>query len=58
MLKYSDNDACMIDNFGGESAEHAVEKGGVDMLHTHMAFWALYADVQEAVEWPEGDNDD
>ncbi len=53
VLKYSDNAEYMSDNFGGESLEASIKEGGIDMLHTRMAFWALYADVQGAIIWPE-----
>ena len=50
VLKHTDNAEYMVDNFGGESVENAVKDGGVDGLHTAMAFWAMYADVSERIE--------
>lgn len=46
ILQYSDNAEYMIDNFGGESVEHAM-KQGVSSLFAAMAFWAFYADVSD-----------
>ena len=46
ILQYSDNAEYMVDNFGGESVEHAM-KQGVSSLFAEMAFWAFYADVSD-----------
>jgi hypothetical protein len=48
VLKYSDNPDYMIDNLGGESEILASQ--GLSGLHTALAFWAMYADVQDALE--------
>ena len=49
VIKYSDNADYMIDNFGGDCAESILKDSGIDGLHTAMAFWALYADVQDLI---------
>ena len=46
ILQYSDNAEYMVDNFGGDSVEHAI-KQGVSSLFAAMAFWAFYADVSD-----------
>ena len=46
ILQYSDNAEYMVDNFGGDSVEHAM-KQGVSSLFAAMAFWAFYADVSD-----------
>jgi len=48
VLQFSDNDEYMADNFGGDSLEAAL-KEGLSNLHQALAFWALYADVQEKI---------
>ena len=50
VLQYSRNDDYMIDNLGEESAVEALKSGGLSGLHTALAYWAMYADVQEALE--------
>ena len=47
VLKYSRNADYMNDNFGADSLADALSKGGINSLHTALAFWALYADVQD-----------
>ena len=44
VIKHSANEDYYSDNFGGEALEESL-KGGLDTLHCHIAFWALYADV-------------
>ena len=46
ILQHSPNDTYMVDNIGGLDESL---KQGLDTLHCHLAFWAFYADVQEAV---------
>ena len=48
ILQYSYNAEYMIDNFGGESVEHA-NKRGISSLFAAMAFWAFYADVNDEI---------
>ena len=47
VIKYSDNEGYYNDNFGAESLAASLEQGGLDMLHCHIAFWCMYADVQD-----------
>jgi hypothetical protein len=50
VIKQSDNEDYYNDNFGAESLATSLEQGGLDMLHCHIAFWCMYADVQDALE--------
>ena len=50
VIKFSDNADYMMDNLGTESAGQILAEGGIDSLHTAIAFWAMYADVQEKLE--------
>ena len=50
VIKYSDNADYYSDNFGAESLAASLEQGGLDALHCHIAFWCMYADVQERIE--------
>jgi hypothetical protein len=47
VLKYSDNPDYMTDNFGDDSAGSILSEQGLNSLHSALAFWALYADVQD-----------
>lgn len=49
VIKHSDNEDYYVDNFGSESLEHSLKEGGLDTLHCHIAFWALYADVADRI---------
>ncbi len=44
VLQHSDNADYMVDNIGG--LEESLSQG-LSVLHTHLAYWALYADVQD-----------
>lgn len=48
VIKHSDNEHYMMDNFGPEHAGELMEQG-IDHLHMVMAFWCIYADVQEKI---------
>lgn len=50
VLQHSDNTDYMIDNLGTESAGEVLAEKGLSGLHTALAFWALYADVQDKLE--------
>lgn len=50
VIKQSDNDDYYADNFGNESLAASLEQGGINTLHCHMAFWAMYADVQDKLD--------
>ena len=47
VLQHSDNDEYFEFNIGG--ADEILRDGGIGQLHTVMAFYALYADVHEAI---------
>lgn len=49
VIQYSDNSDYYIDEFGSESAGESLKSGGLSGLHTAIAFWALYADVQNMI---------
>ena len=49
VIQYSDNEDYYIDEFGSESAGDELKSGGLSRLHTAVAFWALYADVQNMI---------
>ncbi len=46
VIKHSDNPNYYADNFGAKSLSTSLENG-LDTLHCHIAFWALYADVSD-----------
>ena len=48
VLQHSANQDYMIDNLGG--ASEVLESSGLQGLHQALAYWALYADVQEAIQ--------
>ena len=48
ILQWTDNADYMVDNLGG--ADDVLKSSGVDGLHLAMAFWALYADVQDYID--------
>ena len=45
--KHSDNEDYLTDNFGNEYAGQIVAESGIDALGTAIAFWCMYADVQD-----------
>ena len=47
VLKHSDNEEYMIDNLGG--ASEVLDSSGLNGLHSALAYWAMYADVQEII---------
>lgn len=49
VIQYSDNSDYYIDEFGAEDAGESLKSGGLSGLHTAIAFWALYADVQNMI---------
>ena len=62
VIQFSDNEDYYSDNFGADSLAEALESGGLDILHCHIAYWAFYADIQEAVycadAWGKSDEDE
>jgi hypothetical protein len=59
VLEHSDNADYMEENLGDDCIAAALKDGGVNGLHTALAYWALYADVQDAINdrFDEIDND-
>ena len=49
VIKFSNNSDYMVENFGNDEAGHILSKQGLDSLHTAIAFWAMYADVQDVL---------
>lgn len=49
VYQYSDNSDYYIDNFGGDDAAYVLKEKGLDGLHQALAFWSLYADVQNKI---------
>lgn len=47
ILQHSSNDEYMIDNLGEDSAASTLKEGGLSGLHCALAFWAMYADIQD-----------
>jgi len=50
VIKYSDNDDYMEDSFGTEEAGVILADKGLSGLHSAIAFWCMYADVQDQLE--------
>jgi len=50
VIKYSDNDDYMEQNFGNEYAGDMLATGRFNGLYVAIAFWCMYADVQEQLE--------
>ena len=50
VYQHSNNPDYYIDNFGGDDAAYVLKEKGLDGLHNVLAFWSLYADVQEKIE--------
>lgn len=48
ILQYSPNDDYMVENLGG--AEEVLKQSGIGGLHQALAFWAMYADVQDELD--------
>lgn len=49
VYQYSDNSEYYIDNFGGDDAAFVLKEKGLEGLHQALAFWSLYADVQDKI---------
>ena len=50
VYQYSRNSDYYIDNFGGDDAAFVLKEKGLDGLHQALAFWSLYADVQDKID--------
>jgi len=49
VVKHSDNEDYMVDNFGSEYAGDIMKDQGLDSLHSAIAFWCMYADIQDCL---------
>ncbi|UNY40382.1 hypothetical protein KLEP7_gp80 [Pseudaeromonas phage vB_PpeM_ KLEP7] len=49
VYQHSENSDYYIDNFGGDEAAYVLKEKGLDGLHQALAFWSLYADVQDKI---------
>lgn len=49
VYQHSDNSDYLIDSFGNEEAGSVLQEKGLNGLHQALAFWALYADVQDKI---------
>ena len=47
VMRHSDNPDYYPDNFGNDDASHVLKERGLDGLHNVIAFWCMYADVQD-----------
>ena len=50
VLRRSDNESYYEDNFGADDMANIIKDRGLDGLKTIMAFWAMYADVQDIID--------
>lgn len=50
VLRHASNPEEMIDQMGAEAAGESLKEGGLSTLHTHLAFWALQADVSNKLQ--------
>lgn len=50
VMRYSDNEDYYIDNFGAEDAGTILQDRGLSGLHNVIAYWCMYADVQEQLD--------
>ena len=50
IIQESGNDDYLTENFGKDTAATLLDEGGIDSLHQGIAFWAMYADVQDKLE--------
>ena len=49
VYNHSGNQDYAVDNFGGDWLQHVIKENGLAGLHQGLAFWCLYADVQEVL---------
>ena len=50
VIQHSDNADYYESNFGGEDMAYVLKESGLDGLHNVIAFWCIYADVQDLIE--------
>lgn len=46
VMRNSDNMDYYVDNFGGNDAGQILKKDGLNGLHSVIAYWCMYADVE------------
>lgn len=49
VMRQSGNPDYYIDNFGADDAGNVLKERGIDGLHNVIAFWCMYADVQDRI---------
>lgn len=49
VYRHSDNPNYYLDNFGHEDAGLVIANRGLEGLHQVIAFWCMYADVQDKI---------
>lgn len=50
VYEHSDNSDYYIENFGDDCLAHSLKEGGLNGLHQALAFWGLYADVNDKIQ--------
>ncbi len=50
VISHSGNSEYYEDNFGGDDIAAVLKDGGINKLHTVMAYWCMYADVQDYLD--------
>lgn len=50
IIEHSSNDEYMIDYLGVYEVEYVLHNRGLSGLHQALAYWAMYADVQELLQ--------
>jgi len=50
IIQISPNDEYLVCNFGNDYAGELLAESGLNHLHMAIAFWALYADVQDKLD--------
>ena len=49
VIQHSSNEDYYIDNFGSEGLADVLKEHGLSSLHSLIAFWCMYADVQDSL---------
>ena len=50
VIRNSDNSGYYEQNFGADDVAATLKDGGIDKLHTVMAYFAMYGDVSDKIE--------
>lgn len=50
VIRHSNNEEYYTDNFGGEELAIMMREGGLDRVHNVIAFFCMYADVNDKIE--------